>query len=201
MDQLSAGDVWTIVAASLVLFMTPGLAFFYGGMTRVHAALNMILMSFVSIGLVGVVWVLWGSSMATTPSAIPGIVGNPAGNFGLVSSLKTGDLLSVGFSATFAIITVSLISGSIADRTKFGTWCVFVPLWITLVYAPLAFMVWADLRERRIRTGTALGCGNRCSVPADGAEPRASEVRRAGGRDPERFSRLAPWSATSVGCD
>ncbi|WP_269928031.1 ammonium transporter [Kocuria massiliensis] len=144
MDQLTAGDVWTIVAASLVLFMTPGLAFFYGGMTRVHAALNMILMSFVSIGLVGVVWVLWGSSMATTPSVIPGIVGNPAGDFGLVSSLKTGDLLSVGFSATFAIITVSLISGSIADRTKFGTWCAFVPLWITLVYAPLAFMVWAD---------------------------------------------------------
>ncbi|RUQ22460.1 ammonium transporter [Kocuria sp. HSID16901] len=144
MDHLTAQDVWTIVAASLVLFMTPGLAFFYGGMTRVNSALNMILMSFVSIGLVGVVWALWGSSMATAPAMIPGIVGNPTGNFGLGQSISDGDLMSAGFSATFAIITVSLISGSIADRTKFGSWCVFVPLWVTLVYAPLAFMVWAD---------------------------------------------------------
>lgn len=144
MDQLTASDVWTVIAAALVLLMTPGLAFFYGGMTRVKAALNMMMMSFVSIGLVGVVWVLWGSSMSAGDGMIPGIVGNPFADFGLVSSLSANELLAAGFSATFAIITVALISGAIADRAKFGTWCVFVPIWITLVYAPLAFMVWAD---------------------------------------------------------
>ncbi|WP_255411250.1 MULTISPECIES: ammonium transporter [Micrococcaceae] len=144
MDQLTASDVWTVIAAALVLLMTPGLAFFYGGMTRVKAALNMMMMSFISIGLVGVVWVLWGSSMSSGKNMIPGVVGSPFADFGLGASLDSGDLMAAGFSATFAIITVALISGAIADRAKFGTWCVFVPLWITLVYAPLAFMVWAD---------------------------------------------------------
>nr|WP_274542940.1 ammonium transporter [Kocuria sp. 36] len=144
MDQLTANDVWTVIAAALVLLMTPGLAFFYGGMTRVKAALNMMMMSFISIGLVGVVWVLWGASMSSGKNMIPGIVGNPFTDFGLGASLDSGELMAAGFSATFAIITVALISGAIADRAKFGTWCVFVPLWITLVYAPLAFMVWAD---------------------------------------------------------
>ena len=144
MNQLSATDVWTVVAAALVLLMTPGLAFFYGGMTRVTAALNMMMMSFVSIGLVGVVWVLWGSSMSAEPGWVPGIVGSPWRDFGLGESSASGDLLAAGFSGTFAIITVALVSGAIADRTKFGSWCVFVPVWITFVYAPLAFMVWTD---------------------------------------------------------
>ena len=73
--ELTAGHVWLMVAAALVLFMTPGLAFFYGGMTRAKAALNMMMMSFISIGMVGVVWVLWGASMssgeATAPRATP----------------------------------------------------------------------------------------------------------------------------------
>lgn len=144
MEELTAQEVWTIVAAALVLLMTPGLAFFYGGMTRAKAALNMMMMSFVSIGFVAVVWVLWGSAMASAPALIPGVVGNPLGNLALVHSLGTSDLLGIGFSATFAIITVALISGAMADRAKFGAWCVFVPVWVTLVYAPLAFMVWAD---------------------------------------------------------
>jgi Amt family ammonium transporter len=143
-ETITAQEVWTVVAAALVLLMTPGLAFFYGGMTRAKAALNMMMMSFVSIGFVAVVWALWGSSMATAPDAIPGVVGNPFADMALVNSIGTPDMLTIGFSATFAIITVALISGSIADRAKFGAWCLFVPVWVTLVYAPLAFMVWAD---------------------------------------------------------
>ena len=139
--DLSAGHVWVMISAALVLLMTPGVAFFYGGMTRAKAALNMMMMSFVSIGLVGVVWVLWGFSM-TGGDGVGGLFGNPFTSFGLESLIGTEDLISAGFGATFAIITVALISGAIADRAKFSAWAVFVPVWVTLVYCPLAFMVW-----------------------------------------------------------
>ncbi|CEA08429.1 Ammonia channel precursor [Arthrobacter saudimassiliensis] len=139
--DLSAGHVWVMVSAALVLLMTPGLAFFYGGMTRAKAALNMMMMSFVSIGLVGVVWVLWGYSM-TGGDGFAGLFGNPFTSFGLGGLLGSEDLISAGFGATFAIITVALISGAIADRARFSAWAVFVPIWVTLVYCPLAFMVW-----------------------------------------------------------
>ena len=139
--DLSAGHVWVMVSAALVLLMTPGLAFFYGGMTRAKAALNMMMMSFVSIGLVGVVWVLWGYSM-TGGDGIAGLFASPFACFGLDGLIGTEDMISAGFGATFAIITVALISGAIADRAKFGAWAVFVPVWVTLVYCPLAFMVW-----------------------------------------------------------
>lgn len=139
--DLSAGHVWVMVSAALVLLMTPGLAFFYGGMTRAKAALNMMMMSFVSIGLVGVVWVLWGYSM-TGGDGFAGLFGNPFTSFGLEGLLGSEDLISAGFGATFAIITVALISGAIADRARFSAWAVFVPIWVTLVYCPLAFMVW-----------------------------------------------------------
>ncbi|MCQ1950562.1 ammonium transporter [Arthrobacter sp. zg-Y859] len=139
--DLSAGHVWVMVSAALVLLMTPGVAFFYGGMTRAKAALNMMMMSFVSIGLVGVVWILWGFSM-TGGNGIAGLFGNPFTSFGLKDILGSEDLITAGYGATFAIITVALISGAVADRTKFGAWAVFVPVWVTLVYCPLAFMVW-----------------------------------------------------------
>ena len=139
--DLSAGHVWVMVSAALVLLMTPGLAFFYGGMTRAKAALNMMMMSFVSIGLVGVVWVLWGFSMSGG-DGVAGLFGNPFASFGLEDLIGTEDMIGAGFGATFAIITVALISGAIADRAKFGAWAVFVPVWVTLVYCPLAFMVW-----------------------------------------------------------
>lgn len=158
MQELTAQDVWTIVAAALVLLMTPGLAFFYGGMTRVKAALNMMMMSFVSVGIIGVVWVLWGSSVASGDALIPGILGNPFTDFGSEQATHDGSLLGIAFSSTFAIIAVALISGAIADRAKFGAWCIFVPLWVTLVYAPVAYMVWADgglLKDGAI--GSALG--------------------------------------------
>jgi ammonium transporter, Amt family len=140
--ELTASDVWVMVSAALVLLMTPGLAFFYGGMARAKAALNMMMMSFVSIGLVGVVWVLWAHSMSAGEGVLGGLTGNPFSGFGLNGLVGTGDLVGAGFGATFAIITVALISGAVADRTRFSAWTVFVPVWVTLVYAPLAYMVW-----------------------------------------------------------
>ena len=140
--ELSTSDVWVMVSAALVLLMTPGLAFFYGGMARAKASTNMIMMSFVSIGLVGVVWVLWGYGMSAAPPLLGGLVGNPAADFGLANHVGTADMIGIGFGATFAIITVALISGAVADRTRFGSWSVFVPIWVTLVYCPLAYMVW-----------------------------------------------------------
>ncbi|QFG67668.1 ammonium transporter [Ornithinimicrobium pratense] len=140
--ELTAGDVWVIVAAALVLLMTPGLAFFYGGLARAKAALNMIMMSFVSVGVVGVVWVLWGYGMTSGPSLLGGLVGNPLDDLGLSGHVGSADLIGIGYGATFAIITVALISGAVADRTRFGPWTLFVAVWATLVYCPLAFMVW-----------------------------------------------------------
>jgi ammonium transporter, Amt family len=139
--DISAQHVWLMISAAMVLLMTPGLGLFYGGMTRAKAALNMIMMSFISAGIVGVVWVLWGYSM-TTGDGVLGIFGNPFANFGLQNLMGSPDLIKAGYSATFAIITVALISGAIADRAKFGAWALFVPVWITLVYCPLAYMIW-----------------------------------------------------------
>jgi ammonium transporter, Amt family len=138
--ELTAENVWVMVSAALVLLMTPGLGLFYGGMTRAKAALNMIMMSVVSAGIVGVVWVLWGYSMSVG-EGILGVFGNPFASFGL-SNIVGSDLIKAGFSGTFAMVTVALISGAIADRAKFTAWVIFVPLWITAVYCPLAFMVW-----------------------------------------------------------
>ncbi|WP_458779601.1 ammonium transporter [Arthrobacter sp. D3-16] len=139
--EITAQHVWLMFSAAMVLLMTPGLGLFYGGMTRAKAALNMIMMSFISAGIVGVVWVLWGYSM-TTGDGVLGLFGNPFASFGLQNLMASPDLIKAGYSATFAIITVALISGAIADRAKFGAWAVFVPVWVTVVYCPLAYMVW-----------------------------------------------------------
>jgi Amt family ammonium transporter len=130
-----------MVSAALALLMTPALGLFYSGMTRAKASLNMIMMSFISAGIVGAVWILWGYSMISGKSVL-GIFGNPFSSFGSADLVGSTDLIKLGFSATFAIVTVALISGAIADRAKFTSWIIFVPIWITLVYCPLAFMVW-----------------------------------------------------------
>lgn len=142
--ELTAANVWTILASAMILLMTPGLAFFYSGMTRAKAALNMMMMFIISMGIVGVIWVLWGYSMTSQPAIIPEVVGSPLTNFGLseIVANHPQDLLGVGFSATFAIIGAAIISGSVADHAKFSAWIAFVPAWITFVYCPLAFMVW-----------------------------------------------------------
>ncbi|WP_433349840.1 ammonium transporter [Microtetraspora malaysiensis] len=153
MDKIDTGTTaWMITATALVLLMTPGLAFFYGGMTRAKSVLNMMMMSFVSIITVSIAWVLYGYSLAFT-SGGDGVVGKVVGSLdalGLQSIIDTatkaeGGMPSMVFSAfqmTFAIITVALISGAVADRAKFGAWVLFSVVWATLVYFPVAHWVW-----------------------------------------------------------
>ncbi|WP_323958626.1 ammonium transporter [Arthrobacter sp. JZ12] len=155
--DLNAGHVWVMVSAALVLLMTFGLAFFYGGMTRAKAALNMMMMSFSAVGLVGIVWVLWGYSM-TGGEGVAQLFGNPFASFALEGVIGTEDMIGVGYGVTFAIITLALISGAIADRAKFGAWTIFVPVWVTLVYCPLAFMIWGGgLLGEEGAIGSAVG--------------------------------------------
>lgn len=164
-EGLSAGDTaWVLMAAALVLFMTPGLAFFYGGLSRQKSVLNMMMMSFGTLGVVSVIYVLWGYSMSfasghTGTGDILGVFDNPFALFGLSPLLETKEIgettlyvlggfgtvpaiVWAGFQLTFAVITVALISGAVAERMKFGTWLVFGGIWVTLVYFPLAHMVW-----------------------------------------------------------
>jgi Amt family ammonium transporter len=156
--EITAGHVWTIVAAALVFFMTPGLALFYGGMTRAKGVLNMMMMSFISIAIVSIVWVLWGYSMSGGDPLLGGLTGSPVPSFALADIMGTEDLLGAAYGGTFAIITVALISGAIADRARFGAWAVFVPVWATLVYAPLAYMVWGGgLLTEDGAVGSAIG--------------------------------------------
>ncbi len=150
-----AATTFVILCASLVLVMTvPALALFYGGMTRSKSVLNMMMMSFGAAGLVGVIYVLFGYSMSFGTENLGGIIANPfekfglAGTDGLVNPFgyegygNIPELALVAFQLTFAIITVALISGAIADRVKFSTWMVFAGLWVTLAYFPMAHMVW-----------------------------------------------------------
>jgi Amt family ammonium transporter len=132
---------WVVAATALVLFMTPGVAFFYGGMSKMNSAVNMMLMSFVAIATAAVVWVLWGYSMIGGEGFLE-MFGNPFAHFGLSGLTESAELVDVGFGSTFAIITVALISGAIADRAKFSSWILFTVLWVTLVYCPMAYMVW-----------------------------------------------------------
>lgn len=143
---------WVLTSASLVLLMTPGLALFYGGMTRSKSILNMMMMSFGAMGVISVVYILWGYSMSyssITATADGDVAGDSIGNlfsspfalFGL-TDIDPAAYLTVAFQLTFAVITAALISGAIADRVKFSAWMVFVPIWVTLAYFPLAHQVW-----------------------------------------------------------
>jgi Amt family ammonium transporter len=134
---------WMIVATALVLMMTtPALALFYGGMTRSKSVLNMMMMSYVAMAVVGIVYVLWGWSMSFGPDELlGGLFANPFTLFGL-KDVEWGSYIGVCFQLTFASITAALISGAIADRVKLSSWIVFLPLWVTLCYFPLAHMVW-----------------------------------------------------------
>jgi Amt family ammonium transporter len=134
---------WMIVATALVLMMTtPALALFYGGMSRSKSVLNMMMMSYVSLGIVGIVYVLWGWSMAFGPDDIGSVFANPFTLFGL-KDVEWGSYIAVAFQMTFAVITAALISGAIADRVKLSSWCVFLPIWVTLCYFPISHMVWS----------------------------------------------------------
>jgi ammonium transporter, Amt family len=147
----TGNTAWIITASALVLLMTPGLAFFYGGMVRGKSVLNMMMMSFSAMGLVGIIWLLYGYSGAFGENMLGGLIGNPFEYFGsntitdsqsLMASAGVPALVAIAFQATFAIITVALISGAVADRLKFSAWLVFAGIWATIVYVPMAHMVW-----------------------------------------------------------
>ncbi len=149
---MNTGDTaWILASSALVLLMTPGLALFYGGLVRRKNSSATIMYSFMAIGLVGVVWVLWGYSLAFGPDV---------GGFGLIGNLEWFGLAGVSateagpyadniphqafmiFQAMFAIITPALITGAFAERMKFSAYVIFIVLWVTIVYAPLAHWVW-----------------------------------------------------------
>lgn len=139
--QLSASDVWTLASTALVLIMTPGLALFYGGLVRVRSVVNMMLFSVSAMGVVGVLWVLFGYSMNYFAPGESGFAGSPFKDFGLIET-PPADFIGVGFGAVFAMITTALISGAIADRVGLGSWVLFAGVWATLVYFPVAAWVW-----------------------------------------------------------
>ncbi|WP_243074832.1 ammonium transporter [Microbacterium sp. SS28] len=148
MDQ--GNTAFILIAAALVLLMTPGLAFFYGGLVKAKSVISMMMLSFGAMGLIGVLWVLYGYAVAFPATAVGQIqfpwTIDPA-EFGLTSLLEAPEgaayppLAFVAFQATFAIITVALVSGAIADRAKFGAWMIFATVWATIVYFPVASWV------------------------------------------------------------
>ncbi|MFM6971408.1 MAG: ammonium transporter [Rhodoluna sp.] len=149
----SESILFLIFCASLVLFMTPGLAFFYGGLVRASTVVNMMMMSFGAIAIGGVVWAIFGYAVVFSNAGFgnylgfDGFLGIDLNNIflnNLVEQARNGDglpLISAAFQGTFAIITVALISGAIADRAKFGSWMIFVFVWLTIVYFPIASWV------------------------------------------------------------
>jgi len=143
---------FVLFSAALVLLMTPGLAFFYGGLVKAKSVVSMMMLSFGSLALIAVLWVLYGYAITFADVGdvgwigIPHIIGIDTAALGLAAQVADAaapagsipELAFVAFQATFAIITVALISGAIADRAKFGAWMVFAGLWATLVYFPVA---------------------------------------------------------------
>lgn len=167
--QLSAGDLsWMLTSTALVVFMVPGLALFYGGMTRSKNVLNMLNMNMYSIGIVPLLWVIATFSLGNSGDGESGFWGGYLiGDFDLVGLDElTGDadsLMIMAFLMTFAAITPALISGAVADRMKFSAWVVFVPLWSILVYTPMTYWVytgwhhsWLDPAAIDFAGGTAI---------------------------------------------
>ena len=149
-SALNSGDTaWLLTAAALVFLMIPGLALFYGGMVRSKSVLNMMMMVMGAMFVVGILWVLFGYSMAFGTSQ-SSLVGSFTEYFGLEALLsgETEDgyppMADVAFQAMFACLTTALIAGAIADRTKYNAWLIFAGIWATLVYFPVAHWVWGD---------------------------------------------------------
>lgn len=159
-DAIDTGDTaWMLISTALVLFMTPGLAFFYGGLVRSRNVLNMMMMSFVSMAIVGVTWILWGYSLSFSHIALneknwdTGI-GSFIGSLSWIGLKGVGytpdpvyatsipHQLFMAYQMMFAIITVALVSGAIAERMSFKAYVWFLLLWSTFIYCPMAHMVW-----------------------------------------------------------
>ena len=149
---MSSGDTaWVLVGAALVLFMTPGLALFYGGMVRSKGVLAVMMLSFVSIGIVSVLWAVYGFSLAFAHDIGAGLLGG-AGNMALhgmtrplpgFHGLHVSPMAVMVFQMMFPIITVALISGGVVDRVRFVGFVVFIVVWFTVVYLPLAHWVFS----------------------------------------------------------
>ena len=147
---MNSGDTaWVMVSTALVIMMTPALAFFYGGMVRRKNILSTLTLSFITMGLIGIQWVIIGYTLAFGPS-LGGVVGGLS-NFGLsgVGLEASGgstipDMAFVAFQMTFAIITPALITGAFVERVNFKAFIIFTLLWATLIYDPVAHWVWAE---------------------------------------------------------
>jgi len=148
---MESGNVaWILVSAALVLFMTPGLAFFYGGMDRTRNVLNMLMMNFYCILVVPVLWVLVGYTLSSEPFGADFLGGL---DFAMLSGIgiddNGGKIATVAFLGMFAAITPALISGAVADRMKFSAWAIFVPVWSLLVYVPVFKWVFGGFLAQR----------------------------------------------------
>ncbi|AXG80540.1 ammonium transporter [Streptomyces paludis] len=147
-----ADTAFVLISAALVMLMTPGLAFFYGGMVRVKSALNMLMMSLISLAIVSVVWVLYGYSLTFGDDIGGGLLGNldHIGFKGIGVDTLTGGTEGIPvfafalFQMMFAILTPALMSGALADRVKFSAWALFITLWVSVVYFPVAHWVWSS---------------------------------------------------------
>ena len=188
---MDAGNVaWVLICGALVLFMTPGLAFFYGGMVRSKNVLNMLMMNFWCVVVVPLLWVVVGYSLAFNGTG--GWIGDFDRAFGRGFDFSTMEPVVMIFLATFAAITPALIAGAVADRMKFAAWAIFVPLWSLIVYVPVTYWVFAPhgwLRERgsldfaggtsiHVNAGIAalavvLVLGKRRGWPKEGAPPHS----------------------------
>lgn len=150
--SINAGDTaWILASAALVMLMTPGLAFFYGGMVRRKNVLSTIMMSFMTLGLIGVLWVVYGYSLSFGDN-LGGVIGglnyiglnNVGQEPSTVYATSVPHLAFMIFQAMFAIITVALITGAVVERMKFSAILVFAVIWFTLVYLPVAHWVWGN---------------------------------------------------------
>ena len=144
-----ADTAWMLISTALVLLMTPALAFFYGGLVRSKNALNTMMMSFISLGFVGVLWAMVGYSLALTPGnnwigdmSLAFLNGVGLAETGAIVPLTIPHMLYMAFQATFCIITAALISGAIVERMRFSAYVIFISLWSVAVYAPIAHWVW-----------------------------------------------------------
>ena len=144
-----ADTAWMLISTALVLLMTPALAFFYGGLVRSKNALNTMMMSFISLGFVGVLWAVVGYSLALTPGSnwlgdmsFAFLNGVGLAETGAIVPLTFPHILYMAFQGTFCIITAALISGAIVERMRFSAYVIFISLWSIVVYAPVAHWVW-----------------------------------------------------------
>ncbi len=211
----SGNTAWVLAAAALVLFMTPGLALFYGGMVRTKSVLNMMMMSFITMGTVGTVWILWGYSETFGTDVGGGLIGNPFDTlraqgrarcqiYGYVPAdapparAAAGGIPGgafVAFQVVFAIIAVALVSGAIADRAKFVTWTVFT---VDLGDARLLPRGPLGLRLQRLRgrDGWLDRQQGRRALPRRRSAPTTSPVARPSTSTP--VSRASPWRSCSA---